>query len=674
VTTSTLTPRTSDAAQANRSAPPAARRPRRGRLAVVGAMVAGLLVAGVARNWALALQTRAYENGPFAGAKGSGGASAADAARSVSSTLGSADSYFLVLMLGGLRGPLVMYLWSSSENQKNERDLEDFNTKVNLIRLLQPEFDSVVIFQSWNLAFNISVQIASIPDRYAVIMDAVRFVKQADRGRPNNVNILLQLNQMFQQKLGQTAGDSIYYKRQVRLDSKWRPPELSAAVGTLSQRMEPLLDQAGRVQPQFATPTQPRPADLPTRVFLPVARVEEFKAAAAALCVSIPAGQLAVAPGEREIAVTVPEQQALRLEQAFHPYEVRYVWADWNDGSELQYLRRYEPYPYGVSPLGLGFNYGKRAQVLINRTKQRPAQYSASVVDSRPGLELRDWGHEERDRGLAAEARAYGQAQAPRQYQDWLGRARIVPGDATTPEYVDLFDLFATRAAPPSRTIGRVDELVSERAAVLLATAATADAGTSDAADLREAVFEYDRAVMLMQDARAEYTRHLNNPEEGIRRLQDFSSHVDELTADELLTAGDRDFLKALNTPSAPERAALLAAADTSYRLALTWYRAIDLKYYAPGELFQKAGVTREAIDALITDPAKFDRVYAAIMDQVRQHPDLDQNRSNRDEARPYEERAIRRMALIARLTGHSPATAPATLPATQPQLRPAGP
>ena len=102
--------------------------------------------------------------------------------------------------------------------QKNERDLEDFNTKINLIRLLQPEFLSAQSFQIWNKAFNISVQIPSLPDRYAVILDAGEDARALDRGRPNSVDLLLMLNQVYQQKLGQTTGDSVYYRQHVRDD------------------------------------------------------------------------------------------------------------------------------------------------------------------------------------------------------------------------------------------------------------------------------------------------------------------------------------------------------------------------------------------------------------------------------------------------------------------------
>ena len=71
---------------------------------------------------------------------------------SSTATLGQLNSFALGLLLGGLRGPLVMALWSSSESQKTQQDLEDFDTRVELIRLLQPQFDSVHLYQIWNKA------------------------------------------------------------------------------------------------------------------------------------------------------------------------------------------------------------------------------------------------------------------------------------------------------------------------------------------------------------------------------------------------------------------------------------------------------------------------------------------------------------------------------------------
>ena len=121
---------------------------RRRRLGIVIVMIIGLLGAGLMRAWSMEYQTVA------AGPRG---------LASSRNTLGNMNSYALALLLGGLRGPLVMFLWTTSESQKVDRDLEDLDTKIEWIRLLQPEFDTVHLFQMWNKAYNISVMMASPP-------------------------------------------------------------------------------------------------------------------------------------------------------------------------------------------------------------------------------------------------------------------------------------------------------------------------------------------------------------------------------------------------------------------------------------------------------------------------------------------------------------------------------
>src|SRR6476620_2574978 len=111
--------------------------------------------------------------------------------------LSNMNSFALALLLGGLRGPLVMILWTSSEAQKSEKNLEDFDTKVEWIRMLQPEFDTVHIFQIWNKAYNSSVQMASNANKYITILDAIEYAKDVDRERPNNINILYQIGSVY---------------------------------------------------------------------------------------------------------------------------------------------------------------------------------------------------------------------------------------------------------------------------------------------------------------------------------------------------------------------------------------------------------------------------------------------------------------------------------------------
>src|SRR6266550_1207861 len=151
----------------------------RSRLPIVVLLVIALVATGFTRQ--LASSHRKTQR-TFGGEETSTGTSA---------QLSRMNSFALALLLGGLRGPLVMILWTSSETQKTEKSLEDFDTKVEWIRLLQPEFDSVHIFQMWNKAYNISVQMASLANKYSAILDALDYADRTDQQRPNNINIYL---------------------------------------------------------------------------------------------------------------------------------------------------------------------------------------------------------------------------------------------------------------------------------------------------------------------------------------------------------------------------------------------------------------------------------------------------------------------------------------------------
>ena len=336
---------------------------RAGRGVLVAVMVIALVAAGMARNLAVDYQTRT---------------SAAAATERARSALGGMNTFALALLLGGLRGPLVMVLWSSSENQKMEKDLDDFNTKVEWIRNLQPEFDSVHLFQMWNLAYNISVQMASLPNRYAVIIESLDYGRNVDRSRPDNLNILHQTAQIYSNKLGTVAQERTYYRRRVREDSLDRPvPQVAreGESGFQRRRMDPSLDAQGRVRKEYLVVRHPRPTTMPLD-------------------------------------------------------------AEWNTGEELQFLPQFEPFTQGVSTYAFAYNYAKRASVLMNVGKQEALQVSNSVIDSRPALELKAWAEEEFERGRAAELKLFGlpvpaervEMEAPTASMP-LDRAPVAPAD-----------------------------------------------------------------------------------------------------------------------------------------------------------------------------------------------------------------------------------------------------
>jgi len=262
--------------------------------------------------------------------------------------LSGMNSFALALLLGGLRGPLVMILWQQSESQKHERNLEDFDTLVEWIRMLQPEFDSVHIFQIWNKAYNISVQMASLPNKYITILDALDYAYRTDAERPHNINILSALAQVYFEKLGNSA-EKAYYRDRIRKESMWREvtPQTESARTVRTNRLEPRLDANGNILAKYLQGNLPRPA-------------------------------------------TLPEDQP------------------WNTGADLQYLEAFQPFPYGISPYAFAYNYHKRAQVLQEVANQRHAQLSDIVISSRPALALKFWAEEEFERSRYLEARMMG--------------------------------------------------------------------------------------------------------------------------------------------------------------------------------------------------------------------------------------------------------------------------
>jgi hypothetical protein len=426
---------------------------RRGRTGTVVVLIIALIASGATRYWAdLKREQDIPQHGESA----------------ASTSLSSMNSFALGLLLGGLRGPLVMILWTQSESQKTDKDLEGFDTRIEWIRLLQPEFDTVHIFQIWNKAYNISVQMASLANKYMVILDALDYAHSVDREKPEDINILAAIATVYFDKLGGST-EKLYYRKRIRAESLPHQTNIARAndPGWRRTSLDPMLDDQFRILPSLLQP---------------------------------PAGHSIPQPGQ-----------------------------EGNDGSELQYLAPWQPFPDGISPYGLAFNYWKRSEVLQNVGMQRHDQLSDVVIDSRPALSLKNWLEDEWEQGRRREAQAFQQN---------------IPE-----ERLDLEPIVANFS--PSR--------------------APED---KHAAEL--AVFAYRRAAKLGPAALAEYVRHISNTptNEGT-----YKSHMDEIRAESELCAADADYLAAQLTP-ADQRGPLLTSARIHYERASYLYSLIILKYY----------------------------------------------------------------------------------------------
>ena len=511
--------------------------PRRGRTGIVITIVVALILSAVLQQVAFSYRNRAVNrNRPDA--------------NPAASRLANLDSFSLALLLGGLRGPLVMFLWTQSEQQKSEKDLEGFDTQVELIRLLQPEFASVHLFQIWNKAYNISVQMASLANKYASILDAIEYARRTDRMNPNDINIISAIGGLYAEKLGNSA-EKEYYRRRVRSETlpvyrvtfpKPRVEEFRKAVrdaGLDESRVR--IDQTG--DPAVAT-IDKLGGD---RVLASFTGPDVAKTA-------VPRQKLRpeTQTGRRfEMDTLVDEKGNLLPEYITPSAPIPGADPKGNNGAELQYLAQFQPFPYGVSPVALGYNYYKRSQALARYGRQKHIQLSDMVVDNQPGLTLRVWSDEEWDRGRRLEQKAFANVAVDKQIREL--RTSKLPLD-TKP---------------------------------------------ADAGPIEEAIFSYDRASKAAGAAIPEFTSHIERYPSG---LQNFGSHLQTAHAVTHLTAADAAYLRAVVASSPEARTKLLETAKAEYLEAMRRYYILTLGYYVLDPDMKAVGYTRESLPAMTVE------------------------------------------------------------------------
>lgn len=479
---------------------------RAGRLPVVLVMILALVCCGLTGNWAYQWKDQHAGDHPVVAQRGA---------------LGSMNSYSLALMLGGLRGPLVMVLWSKVEGQKIDRDLEDVDTMIEWIRLLQPEFDTVHIFQIWNKAYNISAMMASSASKYQTILDAIDYARRVEAEKPGDLNILDQMARVFGEKLGgQAVQERAFYRKQFMEDSltdanrrKAYPEDDKTyrrmGVKFFESKNGPLLTETNDLDPRLVVDRYPRPANLPAS-------------------------------------------------------------SEWNTGAEFQYLKPFQPFPLGIPPVAIGYNYAKQAQVAMTVGGQKPLQLSDTVIDTYPGILMKQWSEFELDRAVGYEGRAFG-----------------IGGNNPIPAFV------AAQHSPPTAT-------------------------PASPRDLQDAVYCYGLCARLSEGALKEYERHLSNPQ-YVNPYMSYTSQLIELRAQDTLTAADYAYVQSFLPGAA--RASLLADAQGRYRDALSRYKRIVLMYCVEPSIRQRI-FPRGAVNVDLLSDEQLDQLYATYVQAVLSMPE----------------------------------------------------
>jgi len=208
------------------------------------------------------------------------------------------------------------------------------------------------------------------------------------------------------------------------------------------------------------------------------------------------------------------------------------------DGSELQYLRQFNTpesggFPYGVSPLALGYNYYKRSAAIVNITGQKHIYVSESVIDSRPGIVLRTWADEEMERGRRIEVPLLGKQ--------------------NTEERWDLEPI--TAAFPPDARLPAVDDKTKKA--------------------IQEAMFSYGRAAETADLAAADFDQHARN-KTFAENPNTYIYHMDTARGVAAMARADRAYFESIGAANG-----LGGKVTPKAELQALYERALELLYYA---------------------------------------------------------------------------------------------
>jgi len=123
---------------------------------------------------------------------------------------------FTTVALGGFRGLIANALWIRANDLQQDDKFFEAAQLATWITDLEPSFTQVWLFQSWNMAYNISVKFKDFPDRWRWVERGIELLRDDGlRYNPDDVLIHRELAWFFQHKMGQNLDDAnAYYKQE----------------------------------------------------------------------------------------------------------------------------------------------------------------------------------------------------------------------------------------------------------------------------------------------------------------------------------------------------------------------------------------------------------------------------------------------------------------------------
>jgi hypothetical protein len=115
------------------------------------------------------------------------------------------------LGLTGSRGVAICILWSRAMEKQKKNQWNELEVIVRALTKLQPHFTTPWLFQSWNLAYNVSVESDRIGDKYFYITRGIELLAEGERQNRNHPDLRWSLGFYLQHKICQS--DETNYHR-----------------------------------------------------------------------------------------------------------------------------------------------------------------------------------------------------------------------------------------------------------------------------------------------------------------------------------------------------------------------------------------------------------------------------------------------------------------------------
>src|SRR5579875_3310094 len=104
----------------------------------------------------------------------------------------------------GTRGAATCLLWVNAVEAQKKNQWNELELYVRSLTKLQPHFITPWIFQSWNLAYNVSVEADRVNDKYFYISRGLGLLAQGEKQNRDNPDIRWSIGFFMQHKIGQS--------------------------------------------------------------------------------------------------------------------------------------------------------------------------------------------------------------------------------------------------------------------------------------------------------------------------------------------------------------------------------------------------------------------------------------------------------------------------------------